>query len=61
MKVYDSYTNTFYDSSKKQNVITSGKTIALGDGLPWYYQPFVNMLINCELQKVKLQERSDKE
>lgn len=49
MTAYDSYTN---DSSKKQNVIiSSDKTISIGEGLPWYYRPFVNMLINCELQK----------
>ena len=33
MKVYDSYTNTFYDNSKKQDVIASDKTIPLGDEL----------------------------
>ncbi|MBO7733304.1 MAG: hypothetical protein J6S67_12140 [Methanobrevibacter sp.] len=58
MKVYDSYTDTFYDSERKQDVITSDKTIPLGDGLPWYYRPFVNMLIHCELQKDKPQEGS---
>ena len=51
MAVYGSYTNTTYDSSKKQNVIISDKTISLGDGLPWYYKPFVDMLISCELEK----------
>lgn len=51
MKVYDSYTNTFYDSSKKQDVIASDKTMPLADGLPWYYRSFADMLINYELQK----------
>lgn len=38
------------------DVITCDKTITLGDGLPWYYRPFINMLIDCELQ-----ESDDKE
>lgn len=59
MKVYDSYTNTFYDSEKKQDVITTDKTIILGDGLPWYYKPFVDMLIHCELQKGEPQKNKE--
>jgi hypothetical protein len=31
MIVYDPYTDTFYDNSKKRDVITSDKTISLGN------------------------------
>ena len=52
MIVYDQYSNTFYDSEKKQNVITSDKTqpITLGDGLPWYYKSFIDILRYVESQ-----------